>query len=76
MNRPEIAPSEISRLDLSVFDYKIVRQWPCEYRYTVEEVQKMQSGDFRGVNVTRAEAAKVVQMINSLQDGRTLGMRF
>ena len=44
-----------------VYDSEILDKWPCEFRYTREEVQLMKSGEYREANVTKAVSEKVVK---------------
>jgi len=63
-------------MDMQVRDYVTLERWPCEYRYSAEEVQKIQSGDIRGAQVTKQVAAQVLGALNTLQDGMVLGNKY
>lgn len=71
-----MASPRMSRLHLSVFDGNVMRQWPCECRYTVEEVTKIQAGDHKGACVTKNIARTIIQVIDSLHDERIMGEMF
>ena len=50
-----------SRIGLDDFEDK----WPCEYRYTKEEIKLMKSGKYKAVHVTKDVMLKVMEKVNT-----------
>jgi len=62
-NRPdEISPDRL-RWQFYVTELDLLKTWRCEYRYTIEEVEKLKAGKFKEVHVTPGQAKKILEKV-------------
>jgi len=64
IDRPDELSPDVKRTNLSpVFDYELLKKWPCEYRYTRNEIEFIQAGKGKDVKVSKAEIARLRSLL-------------
>lgn len=65
-NRPEgISPDRL-RWQFYVHEMGILRNWRCEFRYTIKEVEKLKAGKYREVHVSLGQAKKILEKVREV----------
>lgn len=63
-NRPLEVPPSRTRMDIDfIMESETLHSWPCEYRYSLQEVRLMQSGEWHRIRVNRKTAEKILGLI-------------